>query len=59
MQPTLLFHSSTAAGFLTFADRFLKDVNNAFHLGSGITFHEMVIGVKEVDEVRLSGVFKF
>ena len=30
--------------------RFLKDINNSFHGGSGINFHEKLVGVQELDE---------
>ena len=30
--------------------RYLKDVNNNFHKGASITFHELVTGVQQVDD---------
>ena len=36
--------------------RFLKDINNRFHAGSGITFHERLVGVVELDEANRNQV---
>ena len=47
-----VFIVSTLRTVLLSTGRFLKDVNNGFHLGSGISFHELIVGVKEVDEAR-------
>lgn len=42
-----ILHQRTPLDVVTF----LKDLNNKWHFGSSISFHELVVGVEECDNV--------
>ncbi|CAE7628115.1 unnamed protein product [Symbiodinium sp. CCMP2592] len=50
-----VLYADTPADVLTHDTEYLRDVNNRWHGGANISFHELVMGADDVDQARSGG----